>query len=304
MQHRPPGDPLYRSQVDPITSDKRGRIIPRTALNLRQLKLDNATSQFPLRIDGDFLYADADSTGRVGIQFNDSQGPSMPFVALSAMDSWPYEDIYASWTAQPGKVLNLWWGYGARFRPPLNSSLVAAGSTPIQLSGAGGINQVPQLMDLQQDQFGYFGVVSAAANAGAVSWVGVYSPLPGGTNRLYVDAVWIKTSVADAGLQLSYGTLLGGAPGAAGAQPNIKPKRQTGSGAVGNSLLRQGTVALAGLQNCDLFNLAANGSEYRVYGFPPFGGSSMVVDVDCGLFFTSSAINTALTAVFHCREYF
>jgi hypothetical protein len=129
------GDRTYRDQVDPTTADKRDRVIP--ASNLRRLPLDLsvAREQVPFKLRGDFLFADRRSTGMVDVRLNNTSEDPMPFAALDELADVPIEDVIITHAAQPGLVLNLWYGYRARFRAN-SQTITSIGSivNPVSLS--------------------------------------------------------------------------------------------------------------------------------------------------------------------------
>jgi hypothetical protein len=136
-------DRTYFEQTDPIRSDKTGRVVELTTLRRVQIKLDNALNEQPFRVPGDFLYADSDSNGRALIKLNNTSEDPMPFIAQAMVEGLPIKNCFVSCAAQPGLVLNLWFGYQARFRPPQNA-IATIGSilTPVNLTKPSTIDTV------------------------------------------------------------------------------------------------------------------------------------------------------------------
>lgn len=111
-------DRTYRDQVDPITGDKRDRVIPVTNLRRIVIALDNALVEQRQQCYGDFLYADSNSTGTITVKLNSTSEDPIPLLAQASVEDHPMKDIFISCAPQAGRVLNLWYGYRARFRPP------------------------------------------------------------------------------------------------------------------------------------------------------------------------------------------
>lgn len=128
-------DRTYREQTDPITSDKRDRIIPASSLRKKVLALDVARNAEHLVLHGDFLFADRNSTGQVDVQLNSTSEDAWPLTAQDGVRDIPIRDVFITHAAQAGKVLNLWYGYRARFLAGANS-IASIGSilSPVDLN--------------------------------------------------------------------------------------------------------------------------------------------------------------------------
>ncbi len=110
-----------------INADKRGVLSPFANVQKKVLLLDNATNQEELRVEGDFVYADPLSTGLIGVKYNADAMPAFPFRASTGVRGFPYKTLLLNWAAQPGLVLNLWYGFGAEIIPP-NQDIANIGS--------------------------------------------------------------------------------------------------------------------------------------------------------------------------------
>lgn len=119
--------PRYHQLVDPLTADKRNRIIPAYGVRRKVILLDNAFNAQPLGLKGDFWYCDFNSTGVGLVQLNNVSEDPIPAVALAGLGNLPYDEMFITSAAQPGKVLNLWYGYGAEFISP-TSAIATIGS--------------------------------------------------------------------------------------------------------------------------------------------------------------------------------
>lgn len=128
-------DPYYHAQVDPITSDKRDRVIPNANVRRLQLLLDNARNEVEFKCEGDFLFADTDSTGSIKVRLNSTAEDQFPIQAQGGVIEIPMRNIYITHAAQAGKILNLWYGYRARFLAPAQSiSSIGSILNPIDLT--------------------------------------------------------------------------------------------------------------------------------------------------------------------------
>lgn len=136
----------YRDQTDPINEDKRGRVIPASSLRPLRLALDNARVEVPFSVRGDFLFVDRASTGAVMVKLNNSGEGAMPFQALDELADIPIDEVLITHAAQPGLVLNLWYGYRARFRAN-SQTITSIGSitNAVVVQGANGTIAVPTL---------------------------------------------------------------------------------------------------------------------------------------------------------------
>lgn len=88
--------------------------------NMLKERIDLTTAQTAKRFDyaGDFVYSDRNSTGVINVGFNSLAMPAFPFGSNTAVNGFPYKEIYLSWDAQPGLFANVWYGYGANIIPP------------------------------------------------------------------------------------------------------------------------------------------------------------------------------------------
>ena len=128
-------DPRYRSLVDPLTSDKRNRVIPAYGVRRKVIDLSNALNVVPLGLKGDVWYCDYNSTGVALAQLNNASEDPMPMLALAGLGNMPFDEFFITCAAQPGKFLNLWYGYGADFISP-TSAIATIGSitNPVAIS--------------------------------------------------------------------------------------------------------------------------------------------------------------------------
>ncbi|HYS76894.1 MAG TPA: hypothetical protein VEM38_12445 [Burkholderiales bacterium] len=97
-------------------------MIPRSALRRQQIKLDNALNAQPFRLRGDVIFLDRNSTGVIQVQLNNTSEDLFPMAAGDGIEALPFEDFFVTSAAQAGLVVNLWYGYSARFKTFLSST--------------------------------------------------------------------------------------------------------------------------------------------------------------------------------------
>lgn len=139
----------FRDQLDPIEADKRGIVIPRSSLRRLRFTLDAARNEVEFRTEGDMLYADSDSTGTITIRLNNESEDPWPIKAQGGVQNIPIRSILVTHAAQAGKVLNLWYGYRARFVAP-SADIATIGSiiNPVGVQGPRALASGPLLADL------------------------------------------------------------------------------------------------------------------------------------------------------------
>ena len=184
-----------REQTGYATGDKTGRVLVRTGLRRKVFALDNAATEQFFRLNGDFLYADHLSTGTITVKLNNTSEDPIPFSSQSMVEGWPIEDVHISWAAQPGLVVNLWYGWQARIRPP---------QSVVQLSG--GISVLQTALNAAQglDQAVFNGkAMYGAATVGAVAAQNSYVQLFAANNKqVYVESLWIEGAPAGTAFQI------------------------------------------------------------------------------------------------------
>lgn len=191
------------------SGDKTGMLYPSANMNKKIIPLDAAQPILELPVDGDFLYVDIESTGKIYIQINDMAMPPLPFQANMALRGFVYKKLILSWPAQAGLVVNLWYGYGAEVIPP-NQNITSIGSitNPIALT-----NQTERDMlfgDTQATLNNSFigGVEQTAAGAGTFSHGQLFNPNASG-KTIFVDRIsWRPGANNSAGIAMSGATTL------------------------------------------------------------------------------------------------
>jgi hypothetical protein len=189
-------NPTYREQTSYITADKTGQVIPRAGLRRLPLALDVAAVERQVILRGDYLYADSLSTGVITVKLNSTSEDPMPLQAQASVEGFPMKEAFLSWAAQPGLILNLWYGYQGRMRPPQSvvglapGTIVAVGSLPATAAGA------PQGGDA--DSANSKAVIVNLFNAGVaaqVSGVAIANPAASG-KTLYIDRLYLSSNLA------------------------------------------------------------------------------------------------------------
>jgi hypothetical protein len=274
-----------KDQTGYASEDKTGRVLIRSGLRRKVLALDNALVEVPFRANGDFLYADQLSTGVVTIKLNNTSEDPIPFSAQSMVEDWPIEDVLISCAAQPGLVLNLWYGWRGRIRPP-QSVVSLTGNVQLALT----TQAVPQGADAYSSNgFAYQGFNLCPAVAAQNSVIALQlnngSPL-----KIYVDKIRVWSSVATQ-LQVTYEPI-----GHANANPSAAQKKD-GSSA-------------GGLNSFTINNLTSTGNPFDIYQFAAnqsfdfdFGGAPLILPANKQLALTTTAVNTTLAAIFFFRQF-
>jgi len=120
-----------------MDGDQRGRIIEPYAIRRLVIALDAAFVDKEYQAQGDFVYADADSTGEGVLSLNSPNEDKFPIRALAGVERVPYKNFYLTSDAQAGKILNLWYGTGARFKAePAAAGASGGGLTDAELRAA------------------------------------------------------------------------------------------------------------------------------------------------------------------------
>jgi hypothetical protein len=171
-----------------INADKRGVLPPFANVQRKVIALDNAVNQEELRVEGDFVYVDPLSTGQIGVKYNTDAMPSFPFRASTGVRGFPYKTLLLNWTAQPGLVANLWYGFGAEIIPP-NQDIANIGSitSPVSLNPEDARYYLFG-DDETKDAEAFIGGSVVAPVAAQVGFVQLWNPVGSG-KILYVDQV-------------------------------------------------------------------------------------------------------------------
>lgn len=181
--------------------DKTGMVYPSANMNKKVIALDTANPLFELPVDGDFVYCDIQSTGLISIQINDMAMPPLPFQANMALRGFPYKKLILSWTAQPGLIANLWYGYGAEIIPP-NQNITAIGSitNPVQLVHDDARWYLFGDFETQQG-FSFIWGANAGPVAAQNSILQIFNPVGSG-KIIYVDKIAVSDSTATDRIEL------------------------------------------------------------------------------------------------------
>lgn len=133
--------PILAEFMAEYLADKRGILFPVGNIQAQAVDLTQARIKERIEIQGDFVFADSDSTGTGYLRFNNPSMPAMPFRTNTGVYGFPIKEVFLTNAAQVGKVLNLWYGYGARVIPP-NQDITTIGSItqPIQTTESYGVS--------------------------------------------------------------------------------------------------------------------------------------------------------------------
>jgi hypothetical protein len=149
------------------------------------LDLGTARAGELVNIQGDFLYLDQDSTGKIYVQLNSDRAiePAMPLTSNAGLQRVPFESIYITHAAQPGDTVNLWYGWDANIIPP-NQDIASIGEIlePVTVEGA------PSLVRALAGQ-SYHGSVLSPATSSQRSRVRINNP-PGSGKMVVIQQVF------------------------------------------------------------------------------------------------------------------
>ena len=179
-------DRQFVDQTEAITADKRGRVLPATTMRRKVLALDVARANEHLVLPGDFLFADRNSTGTVEVRLNSTGEDPWPLTAQDGVRDVPMRDVFITHAAQPGLIVNLWYGFRARFLAGANS-IASIGSilNPVNLNP----EDARYFLfgdDETADGEAFHSGSSAGAVAAQVSFVQLFNPAASG-KIAYID---------------------------------------------------------------------------------------------------------------------
>jgi len=280
-------DRTYQEQTQSITSDKTGRVIPRSALRRLVIKLDNALVESQVRVQGDFLYADSNSTGVATIKLNQTSEDPIPFLAQASVEGFPIRDAFISCAAQPGLILNLWYGYEARIKPP--QATVAVTSNPVTVAG------LPQGQDKDTSLGVVFSMFQAdGAAVGINSAVQLMNPIGSG-KRIYLDESGVYSNVANRQFQQKISsTALNGN----GVNAPVNQLAGSGVASIAQVRFSNGVAPPAATAFDQDTNAVALVYQRRAQPTRP-----IILDPGQGFFYLNTTQNEGMSAVFKWREY-
>jgi hypothetical protein len=279
-----------KDQTGYASEDKTGRVLIRSGLRRKVLALDNALVEVPFRANGDFLYADQLSTGVVTIKLNNTSEDPIPFSAQSMVEDWPIEDVLISCAAQPGLVLNLWYGWRGRIRPP-QSVVSLTGSVQLALTAAG----APQGAD-QIASNGNAYIFTANVGAVAAQFGSVQLNNPNGSGkRVYLDA--INFSGLNIATAADYVVQVGATVAGTDKGSGLLKKSPFTANSVAHLRTDVSGGGIAGGIIIDNVGMAAALTQKILYN-PPF-----VLDPNSSVWAQNLNVNQEARATFEWREY-
>ncbi len=177
--------PKMRAFMEEFLGDKRGVLQPTANILSRQIDLTTAQLSLELDFQGDFLYADRNTTGVIDVKFNNAAMPKFPFARHTSVKGFPFNKLYLSWLAQSGLSITLWYGYGAEIIPfslefgtmylapvtiattPSGQTSVVVSTTSVQLVAANPNRKYLEInnQDAANDLFLEFNTLFATADA-------------------------------------------------------------------------------------------------------------------------------------------
>lgn len=172
----------FKDFYDTYFGDKTGVLFPSVNILKEEVPLDNPNAWVQKDWSGDFLYADADSSGSLYIKINDINAPKIFIQGGLKIEGFPFKKVFINSTSQPGKVINMLYGYGARIIPPFQN-INSIGAITADVGTKGGLNQV----DGDQAFHGYVDI--AGAN---FTHIQIKNPIASG-KTVYLDFASIET---------------------------------------------------------------------------------------------------------------
>jgi hypothetical protein len=112
--------PKMLAFMEEYLGDKRPILYPKGNLLKRVVDLSNVLNASELEIQGDFLYADRNSTGILNVAFNSTSMPPFPFARHTSIKGFPFDKVYLTSPGllqQVGLSITLWYGFGAEIIP-------------------------------------------------------------------------------------------------------------------------------------------------------------------------------------------
>lgn len=257
-------------------------------MQMEVIALDNAREAQEFRFFGDFLFADSDSTGTVYVQINGPTMPKFPFKASTGIKGFPYRTLSISNIAQAGKVVHLWYGYGAQIIPP-NQDIASISSivNPVNLDP----EDARYFLfgdDETADGEAFHANSSAGAVAAQVAFVQLFNPAASG-KILYIDAFDVGDGTAADRIEMRQHNA------AIGALINTGVNKNDG-GAAGVAQFRAGASAAPGGTVIRNFIVAVN-TELRVSLKAPIR-----LTEGRGISLISFTVNHAIIGGFEWRE--
>ena len=99
-------------------------------LERRVISLASALDNFELNVAGNVIYCDKLSTGAASIRFSSTSNDPLPVGANFGLEQLDFKRLYITCAAQPGLVLNLWFGSDVHIVPP-NQDIASIGTVSL-----------------------------------------------------------------------------------------------------------------------------------------------------------------------------
>ena len=114
-------DELERSLINLLRrwdSQDFGRIQPARNKPVDLTTARSADDPLEVPIQGEYMFADDDTTGKIYVRFGDKDSHRFPVQTGFTISNIDFKRVYLDWPAQTGKAVNLVYGVGARVAPP------------------------------------------------------------------------------------------------------------------------------------------------------------------------------------------
>lgn len=113
-----------------------GRIQPARNKPVDLTTARSADDPLEVPIQGEYMFADDDTTGKIYVRFGDKDSHRFPVQTGFTISNIDFKRVYLDWPAQTGKAVNLVYGVGARVAPPNiigNISQIGSIASPVDV---------------------------------------------------------------------------------------------------------------------------------------------------------------------------
>lgn len=262
----------------------RGRTQP---LRQRVIALDAARSSdspFELPLQGNFIYADDDTDGKLYVRLGDEEAPRIPVGPGFVLAGIDFRRVYLDWDAQAGKSVNLVYGIGANLQPPTivgNINSIGSIASPVDVTEyalrkvlAGEAYSMGTAVAANATEYTVLGIANQSADKNLI--------------MLSARAVYYGTAAAVA-IYENTEAVLETFPGSTAGRPLI-----LGQAASSNADLWAGRTSTAG----DRGTRIADGYISANQSFDFCAKAPIVVPPDKAIIIASLAVNMAMQATF------
>lgn len=284
-------DELERSLINLLRrwdSQDFGRIQPARNKPVDLTTARSADDPLEVPIQGEYMFADDDTTGKIYVRFGDKDSHRFPVQTGFTISNIDFKRVYLDWPAQTGKAVNLVYGVGARVAPPNiigNISQIGSIASPVDV----------QSSFLSAAIAGEAFLAMNIANGVASEYSQVFLLNEGATHNVIVTSISITFAGA------SYSCYLQNA----GTAASITTPLAAGSDGWA-AHVNQGQSANAKLYQGSHTSLIGNTLARSYLPYPPneflTNGNVIVLPPGTGVGVACTAVNTTIAANFMWHE--